>query len=185
MAEQGGNRARLKGPFDVEEEIDYVFCPGCLEDVPEVEAKLFAYRCAKCFLCPICSSLLQTQCVSEGENVYMFGCSFCKWESSSVGITAGEASELVLSRLKAERNDPLDQLVSTLASQMAEIMHGTSPVKVASASTISTKYPAISANAISASSARDPFIPANQPLIFSTSTHSHTLFSDNTCGEGG
>ena len=41
---QGGNRARLKGPFDVEEEIDYVFCPGCLEDVPEVEAKLFAYR---------------------------------------------------------------------------------------------------------------------------------------------
>jgi len=31
--------------------------------------------------------------------------------SSSVGITAGEASELVLSRLKAERNDPLDQLV--------------------------------------------------------------------------
>ena len=40
------------------------------------------YRCAKCFLCPICSALLQTICVpgEDANNIYMFGCGHCKWE---------------------------------------------------------------------------------------------------------
>ena len=123
-------RARLKGPFDVEEEIDYVFCPACLEHVPEVEAKLFGYRCAKCFLCPVCFAQLQTAAVNvdgdggataRGGELYMFACGFCKWESSSIGVMARETSELVLSRLKAEREDPHDKLVARLASEMAAL----------------------------------------------------------------
>lgn len=82
MRSRGADGARLKGPFDLEEEIDYIFCPCCLEHVPDVEAKLFGYRCAKCFLCPICSALLQTICVpgEDANNIYMFGCGHCKWE---------------------------------------------------------------------------------------------------------
>jgi len=124
---EGSRRARLKGPFDVEEEVDYVFCPACLEHVPEVEAKLFGFRCAKCFLCPVCFSQLQTTSITAGggdcakDDLFVFSCGMCKWESSSIGVTAREAAELVLSRLKAERNDPLDNLVAKLAVDMAAL----------------------------------------------------------------
>ena len=127
-------RARLKGPFDVEEEIDYVFCPACLEHVPEVEAKLFGYRCAKCFLCPVCFAQLQTAAVNvDGDERYMFACGFCKWESSSIGVMARETSELVLSRLKAEREDPRDKLVARLASEMAALSAAPSNAKARTA----------------------------------------------------
>ena len=133
---EGRRRARLKGPFDVEEEVDYVFCPACLEHVPEVEAKLFGYRCAKCFLCPVCFSQLQTTSITAGgggsakdTDLFVFSCGLCKWESSSIGVTAREAAELVLSRLKAERNDPLDNLVARMAVDMAALDSASSTLK--------------------------------------------------------
>eukprot|EP00960_Hanusia_phi_P067043 766531-Hanusia_phi.AAC.4 len=86
-----------------------------------------ACRCTKCFVCPLCETLLQTSTVSSSSGSTstfhgasepvegasdrsFFSCSFCKWESVNCGWHAEDASSLVLNSLKRERNDDLMQV---------------------------------------------------------------------------
>ncbi|XP_042203259.1 dynactin subunit 4-like [Homarus americanus] len=82
----------------VSHEVDTLFCPNCLENMPSTEARLKKNRCANCFDCPSCCHTLSTRATSiqapspEDSNktvarkVYYLACTSCRWTSRDVGL---------------------------------------------------------------------------------------------------
>ncbi|KAK7085882.1 Dynactin subunit 4 [Halocaridina rubra] len=83
----------------VSHEVDTLFCPNCLENMPSTEARLKKNRCANCFDCPSCGHTLSTRATSvqapcpEDANktvtrkVYYLACTSCRWTSRDVGLS--------------------------------------------------------------------------------------------------
>nr|XP_053641555.1 dynactin subunit 4-like [Cherax quadricarinatus] len=82
----------------VSHEVDTLFCPNCLENMPSTEARLKKNRCANCFDCPSCSHTLSTRATSiqapspddpaktVARKVYYLACTSCRWTSRDVGL---------------------------------------------------------------------------------------------------
>ncbi|KAK4290598.1 hypothetical protein Pmani_036523 [Petrolisthes manimaculis] len=82
----------------VSHEVDTLFCPNCLENLPSTEARLKRNRCGSCFDCPSCSHTLVTRATSvqttapddpsktSSRKVYYLTCTRCRWTSRDVGL---------------------------------------------------------------------------------------------------
>ncbi|XP_037776028.1 dynactin subunit 4-like [Penaeus monodon] len=82
----------------VSHEVDTLFCPNCLENMPSTEARLKKNRCANCFDCPSCCHTLSTRATSiqapspedpsktVARKVYYLACTSCRWTSRDVGL---------------------------------------------------------------------------------------------------
>ncbi|CAL4082398.1 unnamed protein product [Meganyctiphanes norvegica] len=82
----------------VSHEVDTLFCPNCLENMPSTEARLKKNRCANCFDCPSCGHTLSTRATSiqapvledpsktVARKVYYLACTSCRWTSRDVGL---------------------------------------------------------------------------------------------------
>lgn len=91
---------KLKSSSCVSHEVDSLYCPNCLENMPSGEAKLKRNRCASCFDCPSCHHTLSTRATtlaaSTGETdpeaqaaprkAFYLACGFCRWTSRDVAI---------------------------------------------------------------------------------------------------
>ncbi|XP_066959079.1 dynactin subunit 4 isoform X2 [Macrobrachium rosenbergii] len=79
-------------------QVDTLFCPNCLENMPSTEARLKKNRCANCFDCPSCGHTLSTRATSiqapnpddssktVARKVYYLACTGCRWTSRDVGL---------------------------------------------------------------------------------------------------
>ncbi|KAK8403023.1 hypothetical protein O3P69_000925 [Scylla paramamosain] len=82
----------------VSHEVDTLFCPNCLENMPSTEARLKKNRCANCFDCPSCGHTLSTRATSiqtpspedpsktVARKVYYLACTSCRWTTRDVGL---------------------------------------------------------------------------------------------------
>ncbi|XP_076042755.1 dynactin subunit 4-like [Oratosquilla oratoria] len=82
----------------VSHEVDTMFCPNCLENMPSTEARLKKNRCANCFDCPSCGHSLSTRATSVqapasddsaktvARKLYYLSCTGCRWTSRDVGL---------------------------------------------------------------------------------------------------
>ncbi|XP_068222364.1 dynactin subunit 4-like [Palaemon carinicauda] len=83
----------------VSHEVDTLFCPNCLENMPSTEARLKKNRCANCFDCPSCGHTLSTRATSiqapnpddssktVARKVYYLACTSCRWTSRDVNLS--------------------------------------------------------------------------------------------------
>lgn len=88
----------LRSKLCVFHEVDSLYCPNCLENMPAAEAKARKNRCASCFDCPSCNNALSVRATSvmmedptsEGpgtpRKAFYLACGFCRWTSRDVGI---------------------------------------------------------------------------------------------------
>uniref|UniRef100_A0A2P2I6C7 Dynactin subunit 4 n=1 Tax=Hirondellea gigas TaxID=1518452 RepID=A0A2P2I6C7_9CRUS len=82
----------------VSHEMDMLYCPNCLENMPSTEARLKKNRCGNCFDCPSCGQFLSTRASSiqspdPGQptrniqrKLYYLACAGCRWTSRDVNI---------------------------------------------------------------------------------------------------
>lgn len=91
---------KLKSSACVSHEVDSLYCPNCLENMPSAEAKLKRNRCVSCFDCPSCHHTLSTRATTvtsgggeadpEGQatprKAFYLACGFCRWTSRDVAI---------------------------------------------------------------------------------------------------
>ncbi|KAI1731621.1 dynactin p62 family domain-containing protein [Ditylenchus destructor] len=79
---------QLKCPVCLNEEIDIVFCPHCMENNSNSDAQQKKHRCNICHECPLCSSLLVTNLdvAPEGGGHCSLQCNACQWTSRDSGI---------------------------------------------------------------------------------------------------
>ncbi|KAF2349392.1 Dynactin subunit 4 [Trinorchestia longiramus] len=82
----------------VSHEMDMLYCPSCLENMPSPEARLKKNRCGNCFDCPSCGQSLSTRASSiqspdpehPSRNIqrklYYLACTGCRWTSRDVNI---------------------------------------------------------------------------------------------------
>ncbi|PWZ00821.1 hypothetical protein BCV70DRAFT_200087 [Testicularia cyperi] len=105
-------------------DISSYYCPNCLFEVPGASVKAEKNRCARnCFICPCCTHTLSvlasdlnsidadglhltSPATSQGEPPYYLGCSFCKWDSKSIGLTFEKPTGLSLQLQRQEDNAP-------------------------------------------------------------------------------
>ncbi|SPO24642.1 related to dynactin subunit p62 [Ustilago trichophora] len=105
-------------------DISSYYCPNCLFEVPGASVKAEKNRCARnCFECPCCQhtlSLLASDLASasarsvdltdplasQGEPPYYLGCSFCRWDSKSIGLVFEKPTGLSLQLQRNEDNAP-------------------------------------------------------------------------------
>lgn len=105
-------------------DISSYYCPNCLFEVPGASVKAEKNRCARnCFECPCCQhtlSLLASDLpsdvarsvdltdpvASQGEPPYYLGCSFCRWDSKSIGLVFEKPTGLSLQLQRSEDNAP-------------------------------------------------------------------------------
>ncbi|KAL3117911.1 hypothetical protein niasHT_005154 [Heterodera trifolii] len=83
--------AQLKCPICINEEIDFVFCPNCMEKSTAVDIAHKTSRCAKCNECPLCKNVLSGRSQAD---VYYLQCNSCQWTSrTSEGAERSMAKE--------------------------------------------------------------------------------------------
>uniref|UniRef100_A0A914VCX7 Dynactin subunit 4 n=1 Tax=Plectus sambesii TaxID=2011161 RepID=A0A914VCX7_9BILA len=97
----------------VTHEVDSMYCPSCLENMPSGEARVKKNRCGTCFECPVCSMTLAVRATSvlppgmakaAGESsaasssevstaggatptkAYYLLCNSCRWSTRDAGI---------------------------------------------------------------------------------------------------
>ncbi len=103
-------------------DISSYYCPNCLFEVPGASVKAEKNRCARnCFECPCCQHTLSVlasdlnsetarsidpadPAASQGEPPYYLGCSFCRWDSKSVGLVFEKPTGLSLQLQRSEDN---------------------------------------------------------------------------------
>ncbi|KAK2582786.1 hypothetical protein KPH14_005050 [Odynerus spinipes] len=95
--------SKIRCGYCVCQEVDFHYCPNCMENLPSAEVRLKKNRCSSCFNCPNCFQMLSTRAghaplrtTKEGKDskdakvvpkkVYYLACSFCRWSSRDVGI---------------------------------------------------------------------------------------------------
>ena len=59
-----------------------------------IVALLLMIRCTRCFCCPHCSTKLIAVSAEQGGKQVEWKCYGCEWKSSSISLTAGDASAL-------------------------------------------------------------------------------------------
>ncbi|KAK0407286.1 hypothetical protein QR680_019118 [Steinernema hermaphroditum] len=94
----------------VVDEVDFIYCPACLENVPLGDAKNRRYECRTCKSCPLCDSSLTT-CL-EGE-LYHLRCGTCKWTTRDVGL-ADQANSAVW----PQHTHPCDSVLNNAMEQL-------------------------------------------------------------------
>ncbi|ELU17017.1 hypothetical protein CAPTEDRAFT_175615 [Capitella teleta] len=89
---------KIRSTNCVSHEVDSLYCPNCLENMPTNEASLKKYRCSNCFDCPTCCHTLSTRATTipmpdrdqpgkiVPKKVYYLACGFCRWTSRDVGM---------------------------------------------------------------------------------------------------
>ncbi|XP_053978943.1 dynactin subunit 4 [Hylaeus anthracinus] len=95
---------KIRCCYCVRQEVDFLYCPNCMEIFPPTEARLKKNKCTNCFECPYCFHALSTRAghvplrvvPPEGEDtkdvkttpkkVYYLFCSLCRWTSRDAGI---------------------------------------------------------------------------------------------------
>lgn len=103
-------------------DISSYYCPNCLFEVPGASVKAEKNRCARnCFECPCCQHTLSVlasdlnsdtarsldptdPAASQGEPPYYLGCSFCRWDSKSIGLIFEKPTGLSLQLQRSEAN---------------------------------------------------------------------------------
>ncbi|KAJ1028819.1 hypothetical protein NDA16_001984 [Ustilago loliicola] len=103
-------------------DISSYYCPNCLFEVPGASVKAEKNRCARnCFECPCCQHTLSVlasdlptdiarsvdptePAASQGEPPYYLGCSFCRWDSKSIGLVFEKPTGLSLQLQRSEDN---------------------------------------------------------------------------------
>ncbi|KZC03974.1 PREDICTED: dynactin subunit 4 [Dufourea novaeangliae] len=96
--------SKIRCGYCVCQEIDTHYCPNCMENFPQTEARLKKNKCSNCFKCPCCFHTLSTRAghvpfrtaPQEGEDskdvkttpkkFYYLFCSLCRWTSRDAGI---------------------------------------------------------------------------------------------------
>jgi hypothetical protein len=69
----------------VDEDIVVRFCPSCLFEVVELQARASSNTCIhNCLQCPSCNSSVTATAVDDAS--YKIGCNFCDWKSDLVLI---------------------------------------------------------------------------------------------------
>eukprot|EP01071_Lankesteria_metandrocarpae_P015184 Lankesteria_metandrocarpae@DN940_c0_g1_i1.p1 len=130
--------------YQIAVDYDSYYCVQCLESLPPSEAFAQGNRCSKCFDCPKCNQVLQimpftaanaaTQPTTAGEDesrnndsnrvVFQFGCSYCAWDSASIGLVAAKADMLPGIAAQWEKDIPqrseVKRLVENLRRKAAE-----------------------------------------------------------------
>ena len=78
----------IKCPRCVSEEIVVYFCPNCMFETPNSMVRSEGNRCARnCFNCPICTSVMTTSPMTEGNDTYyILNCNYCMWTTLDIGI---------------------------------------------------------------------------------------------------
>ena len=84
-------------------EIDYYYCPICLDTLTSSELwknyyqlhsfVLFLSSCNRCYLCPCCGSQLIAMRKEENAQV-SWNCFHCSWNSTSIGLCADSINRL-------------------------------------------------------------------------------------------
>lgn len=85
------------------EEVVSHYCPQCLKKYSEDDTQKFSNRCATCFQCPSCESLLRGALCEQDSKQFCLACSNCSWSSTScdvIGASEEDLSSLVLSHEK-------------------------------------------------------------------------------------
>ncbi|TKY86596.1 hypothetical protein EX895_004235 [Sporisorium graminicola] len=100
------------------------YCPNCLFEVPGASVKGEKNRCARnCFECPCCQHTLSVvasdlnsqaapgldptdPAASQGEPPYYLACSFCRWDSKSIGLVFEKPTGLSLQLQRSEDGAP-------------------------------------------------------------------------------
>ncbi|CDR87097.1 related to dynactin subunit p62 [Sporisorium scitamineum] len=105
-------------------DISSYYCPNCLFEVPGASVKAEKNRCARnCFECPCCQHTLSVvasdlnsqsarsldptdPAASQGEPPYYLACSFCRWDSKSIGLVFEKPTGLSLQLQRSEDGAP-------------------------------------------------------------------------------
>ncbi|SNX83455.1 related to dynactin subunit p62 [Melanopsichium pennsylvanicum] len=105
-------------------DISSYYCPNCLFEVPGAGVKAEKNRCARnCFECPCCQNTLSVlasdltsshtlsldptdPAASQGVPPYYLGCSFCRWDSKSIGLVFEKPTGLSLQLQRSEDSAP-------------------------------------------------------------------------------
>lgn len=128
----------------VTHEIDSIFCPNCLENMPTAEARVKKNRCGNCFDCPVCANTLTIRGLSVStvqgggdtdessaerekpgtgssaggpKKVYYLACNFCRWTSRDSGI----ADQTTPAAGWPERTNPDEKMLSAIQDQFRQM----------------------------------------------------------------
>lgn len=77
----------------VKREIEYYYCPICLDTFTSTELWSSYYHCLHCYLCPFCESRLCGIRDSESSPV-TWRCFHCNWNSESINLSGDSVSDL-------------------------------------------------------------------------------------------
>jgi len=112
--------------YCITEEIDFHYCPNCIENLNSAEASVNGNKCKKCFECPICFNTLTYSVIgSKDVNVtsppvtgtgttssttntgetYFLNCGFCKWNS----LELKDEFKFDMPSLKAKKESSIQQ----------------------------------------------------------------------------
>ncbi|KZT54734.1 dynactin p62 [Calocera cornea HHB12733] len=105
----------VRCPRCVSVEVSTYYCPNCLFEVPSASVRAEKNRCARnCFVCPSCENTLQTvpmdpssSAAAEGENKerFILYCTYCRWDSTVVGMTFDKPQGLASAQLQRIEDD--------------------------------------------------------------------------------
>ncbi|KZO97654.1 dynactin p62 [Calocera viscosa TUFC12733] len=97
-------------------EVSTYYCPNCLFEVPSASVRAEKNRCARnCFVCPCCENTLQTvpmdpssSSLAEEENKerYILYCTYCRWDSTAVGMVFDKPQGLASQLQRIEDDSP-------------------------------------------------------------------------------
>ncbi|KAH7696606.1 dynactin 4 [Aphelenchoides avenae] len=97
------------------EEIDILYCPNCLENIPPSDARQRKNCCKDCNQCPLCGSFL----VSRGTNdLYHLQCNTCKWTSQDASIPDQKGGSAAA---WPEHANPLEEKLNDVVAQMKKL----------------------------------------------------------------
>ena len=85
-------------------EIEWYYCPHCLEKLATGEAVLKRMCCTKCFQCPSCFCALNTASSKDGS--CFFVCPYCRWDSRPSGLVHHSIEDLYFSINSNEKRLP-------------------------------------------------------------------------------
>eukprot|EP01116_Phalansterium_solitarium_P001291 TRINITY_DN11087_c0_g1_i1.p1 TRINITY_DN11087_c0_g1~~TRINITY_DN11087_c0_g1_i1.p1 ORF type:complete len:427 (-),score=107.36 TRINITY_DN11087_c0_g1_i1:222-1502(-) len=112
---------KLNCTFCVTREIDWYYCPSCLENVTSADAFMQKSSCKKCFECPVCFATLQYQLQAgetEEKKTCFLTCGFCQWNSLGLQMVSDSVPGLIAKNLEREKSDPLQKDLSKLIQQL-------------------------------------------------------------------